>query len=183
MGPGLADGISQGQAGPDEFRTTPLWGVGQRIFFLHDERTSDLLQAIMAHASNGKGAYPPSEANAVISRFQALSDYQSATNFKYAGIDVTNNVLRIGQRTTAGWIDLATLPVGKPALGLNQNNTLLLTADGTTATLSLSSATATNSQVVKLSYTFSDPLNDGAVGVGTKARSLPSVHSRRRSCP
>ena len=28
MGPGLADGISQGQAGPDEFRTTPLWGVG-----------------------------------------------------------------------------------------------------------------------------------------------------------
>jgi len=25
LGPGLADGISQGQAGPDEFRSTPLW--------------------------------------------------------------------------------------------------------------------------------------------------------------
>src|SRR5262245_25069846 len=25
MGPGLADGISQGQAGPSEFRTAPLW--------------------------------------------------------------------------------------------------------------------------------------------------------------
>src|SRR5262249_17315868 len=35
MGPGLADDILQGQAGGDEFRTAPLWGVGQRIFFLH----------------------------------------------------------------------------------------------------------------------------------------------------
>jgi mono/diheme cytochrome c family protein len=32
MGPGLADGVSQGQAGPREFRTAPLWGLGQRIF-------------------------------------------------------------------------------------------------------------------------------------------------------
>ncbi len=29
MGQGLADGISQGGAGPDEFRTAPLWGLGQ----------------------------------------------------------------------------------------------------------------------------------------------------------
>ena len=51
MGPGLADGVSQGQAGPREFRTAPLWGLGQRIFFLHDGRTSDLLEAIRAHQS------------------------------------------------------------------------------------------------------------------------------------
>src|SRR5712692_2448781 len=49
----LGDGISQGNAGPNEFRTAPLWGVGQRIFFLHDGRTSDLLAAIKAHAANG----------------------------------------------------------------------------------------------------------------------------------
>jgi CxxC motif-containing protein (DUF1111 family) len=53
MGANLADGITQGQAGPDQFRTAPLWGVGQRLFFLHDGRTSDLLQAIEAHASQG----------------------------------------------------------------------------------------------------------------------------------
>ncbi len=53
MGSNLADGITQGQAGPDQFRTAPLWGVGQRLFFLHDGRTSDLLQAIEAHASQG----------------------------------------------------------------------------------------------------------------------------------
>jgi hypothetical protein len=56
MGSGLADGISQGGAGPDEFRTAPLWGLGQRVFFLHDGRTSDLLAAIRDHASNGSEA-------------------------------------------------------------------------------------------------------------------------------
>jgi CxxC motif-containing protein (DUF1111 family) len=51
MGSNLADGILQGAAGPDEFRTAPLWGIGQRLFFLHDGRTPDLLQAIAAHSS------------------------------------------------------------------------------------------------------------------------------------
>ena len=40
MGTGLSDGIHQGAAGPDQFRTAPLWGLGQRLFFLHDGRTS-----------------------------------------------------------------------------------------------------------------------------------------------
>jgi CxxC motif-containing protein (DUF1111 family) len=51
MGSTLADGISQGAAIADEFRTAPLWGVGQRLFFLHDGRTSDLGAAIEAHSS------------------------------------------------------------------------------------------------------------------------------------
>jgi CxxC motif-containing protein (DUF1111 family) len=33
MGVGLQD-IRQGQAAGDQFRATPLWGVGQRIFIL-----------------------------------------------------------------------------------------------------------------------------------------------------
>jgi CxxC motif-containing protein (DUF1111 family) len=83
MGPGLADGISQGVAGGDEFRTAPLWGLGQRIFFLHDGRTSDLTQAILAHRSNGNGTFPASEANAVINNFAALSatDQQNLLNY------------------------------------------------------------------------------------------------------
>ncbi len=67
MGKGLRDGITQGSAGPDEFRTAPLWGVGQRIFFLHDGRTTNLIDAIEAHRSHG------SEANQVIRRFNTLS--------------------------------------------------------------------------------------------------------------
>jgi CxxC motif-containing protein (DUF1111 family) len=73
MGPGLADDISQGEATGDEFRTAPLWGLGQRTFFLHDGRTNNLLTAITAHRSNANATYPASEANAVIDRFNALS--------------------------------------------------------------------------------------------------------------
>jgi CxxC motif-containing protein (DUF1111 family) len=73
MGPGLADDIAQGAAAGDEFRTAPLWGLGQRLFFLHDGRTSNLVTAIQAHRSNGNGFYGPSEANSVINSFNALS--------------------------------------------------------------------------------------------------------------
>ena len=55
MGPGLADEVTQGFARGDEFRTAPLWGLGQRVFFLHDGRTSNLLTAIAAHRSVGNG--------------------------------------------------------------------------------------------------------------------------------
>ena len=70
MGDGLSDGITQGGAGPDEFRTAPLWGVGQRVFFLHDGRTTNLVEAIEDHRSRG------SEANQIIERFNRLSGAQ-----------------------------------------------------------------------------------------------------------
>jgi CxxC motif-containing protein (DUF1111 family) len=83
MGTGLADGISQGQASGSEFRTAPLWGLGQRIYFLHDGRTSDLRAAIVAHQSAATRTENGSEANAVIVNFQRLSegDKQHLMNF------------------------------------------------------------------------------------------------------
>ena len=99
MGSNLADGVVQGNAGPDMFRTAPLWGIGQRLFFLHDGRTADLLQAIEAHFSSGNvctdarstlefevsgSSFEPSsqsqvcgsEANAVINKFNSLTPAQ-----------------------------------------------------------------------------------------------------------
>jgi CxxC motif-containing protein (DUF1111 family) len=101
MGSNLTDGVNQGLAGPDEFRTAPLWGLGQRLFFLHDGRTTNLLQAIQAHFSpgtvcttiqnfqqfsinNGVSFFQPfintqscgSEANTTINNFNALSPAQ-----------------------------------------------------------------------------------------------------------
>jgi CxxC motif-containing protein (DUF1111 family) len=70
MGTGLADNVSQGSAGGDQFRTAPLWGLGQRIFLLHDGRTTNLLQAIQAHGSQG------SEASTVEQNFDNLSPSQ-----------------------------------------------------------------------------------------------------------
>jgi CxxC motif-containing protein (DUF1111 family) len=77
MGTGLADNVSQGTAGGDQFRTAPLWGLGQRIFFLHDGRTTNLVTVISAHASNG------SEANQVVSDYNQLAsaDKQDLLNF------------------------------------------------------------------------------------------------------
>jgi CxxC motif-containing protein (DUF1111 family) len=77
MGQGLADGVSQGGANGREFRTAPLWGVGQRIFFLHDGRTKDLQEAIQQHSSRG------SEANTVVGNYNLLStdDKQALLNF------------------------------------------------------------------------------------------------------
>ena len=68
MGVGLADDILQGAAGADEFRTAPLWGLGQRIFFQHDGRTTDLVEAIKAHRSAATPRFKASEANAVVDR-------------------------------------------------------------------------------------------------------------------
>jgi len=101
MGADLVDGVNQGGAGPDEFRTAPLWGLGQRLFFLHDGRTTNLLTAILAHADDGGqcttvqstesfvddsngSIYQPisqsqfcgSEAGGVIANFRALSSSQ-----------------------------------------------------------------------------------------------------------
>jgi len=102
MGAGLADGINQGGAGPDQFRTAPLWGLGQRLFFLHDGRTTDLMQAIQYHyfstnqycaqvsdaqlfyVLTTNSVYEPelssiscnSEANSVVNSFNALSSSQ-----------------------------------------------------------------------------------------------------------
>jgi CxxC motif-containing protein (DUF1111 family) len=67
MGTGLADNVSQGGAGGDQFRSAPLWGLGQRIFLLHDGRTTNLITAIDAHESNG------SEANVVENNFDNLT--------------------------------------------------------------------------------------------------------------
>lgn len=76
MGYRLADDVTQGGASGQEFRTAPLWGLGQRIFLLHDGRTTDLEQAIRAHASDRTDVYEASEANAVVQNFINLNDSQ-----------------------------------------------------------------------------------------------------------
>jgi CxxC motif-containing protein (DUF1111 family) len=70
MGVGLADGVSQGGANGREFRTAPLWGLGQRIFFLHDGRASDLVSAIKGHASLF------SEANGAVANYLKQTERQ-----------------------------------------------------------------------------------------------------------
>jgi CxxC motif-containing protein (DUF1111 family) len=73
MGPGLADTMTEGQAGPSLWRTAPLWGIGslrfvqggaQNVRYLHDGRARTLMEAIAWHGG---------EANNSRNRFEALS--------------------------------------------------------------------------------------------------------------
>jgi CxxC motif-containing protein (DUF1111 family) len=78
MGPvtnGLADGIIQGVATSDFFRTAPLWGLGQRIFFLHDGRAHDLATAIADHCPSPSST-GTNESCASIALFNGLTKTQ-----------------------------------------------------------------------------------------------------------
>jgi len=61
---GTGDDIPQGLASGAQFRTAPLWGVGQRLFFLHDGSKTDIVDAITAHRG---------EAERVINNFKGVS--------------------------------------------------------------------------------------------------------------
>ena len=83
MGHCLADNVVQGNVQGDEFRTAPLWGVSQRVFFMHDGRTPDIVQAIEDHFCTANHTFQASEANAVVGAFNALTptNQQDLVNF------------------------------------------------------------------------------------------------------
>jgi len=68
---GTGDGIAQGGATGEQFRTAPLWGVGQRLFLMHDGEQTNLIDAINRHGGpegtrvrqNFNGAGPDSGSN------------------------------------------------------------------------------------------------------------------------
>jgi CxxC motif-containing protein (DUF1111 family) len=61
---GTGDGIAQGLATGSQFRTAPLWGVGQRLFLMHDGSKTNLIDAINAHGG---------EATRVINNYKGIS--------------------------------------------------------------------------------------------------------------
>ncbi len=62
MGPGLADGRPDFKAGPRDWRTAPLWGIGvsQQVNgsmnLLHDGRARNVLEAILWHGGEAKAS-------------------------------------------------------------------------------------------------------------------------------
>ena len=70
MGTRLADNVAQGAAGGDQFRTSPLWGLGQRAFCLHDGSQTSVYSAIDSHRASG------SEATQVVTNYFNLSTSQ-----------------------------------------------------------------------------------------------------------
>jgi len=67
MGSALADGVRQGEADGDQWRTAPLWGLRFRQLLMHDGRADSILDAIKLHSG---------EAATSRSRFLGLSAIQ-----------------------------------------------------------------------------------------------------------
>lgn len=67
MGKDLADGIAEGDAKGDEWRTAPLMGIRHLRALMHDGRAKTVRDAILSHASEG------SEANGSVEKFETLS--------------------------------------------------------------------------------------------------------------
>lgn len=72
MGKDLADGIADGGARGDEWRTAPLIGIRHLRGLMHDGRSKTVRAAILAHASEG------SEANASVASFNELGASEQA---------------------------------------------------------------------------------------------------------
>src|SRR5687767_3923201 len=62
---GTGDGVAQGDAGPSEMRTAPLWGIHTRRLLLHDGTALTPAAAIEKHRG---------EANGVRQRYDALAE-------------------------------------------------------------------------------------------------------------
>jgi CxxC motif-containing protein (DUF1111 family) len=64
MGRTLDDGVVQGEARGQDWRTTPLWGLGSRTRLLHDGRTTTIAGAVLGHDG---------EAAEAVGKFRRLS--------------------------------------------------------------------------------------------------------------
>jgi CxxC motif-containing protein (DUF1111 family) len=56
MGELLADELAGVDTAPSEWRTPPLWGLGQVERFLHDGRAASPEEAIVWHGGEARGA-------------------------------------------------------------------------------------------------------------------------------
>jgi hypothetical protein len=95
-----------------------------------------------------------------------IFDYQSETDFKFAGINVSTNKIEIGHRTASGW----TVDKEKNMqLKEGQDYNMLLAVNGVTATLVINNSA---SNVLSFAFTprviegYSYDLNTGMVGIG-----------------
>ncbi|HVH27925.1 MAG TPA: di-heme oxidoredictase family protein [Vicinamibacterales bacterium] len=75
---GTGDGVEQGEAKGNDFRTPPLWGLSRRDRFMHDASSNKLEGAIQRHGGEAKGALnryvglPQSDRDALLAFLNSL---------------------------------------------------------------------------------------------------------------
>jgi Ca2+-binding RTX toxin-like protein len=95
-----------------------------------------------------------------------IFDWQSNTDFKFAGINVSNNKLELGHYTAGAWVvDTWTNYQLKPAT----DYVVMLKANGSAATLTLGNTSISFTYAQRVdSLGVKHGLNDGMAGIGTK---------------
>jgi len=94
-----------------------------------------------------------------------IFDWQSNTDFKFAGIDVATNKIEIGHRTASGWvIDNWT----NAQLKADNDYIVMLSANGSVATLTLGTTSVSYTFAARIdSKGIKHGLNEGVAGIGS----------------
>ena len=152
----------RGSVASGRFEVAPATTGGDAVsVFLVDSllpsytEVSALINAVKPVGGNKANAY-------------IVFDYQSKTNFKFAGINISTNKVEMGQRTAAGWTVLTSINAQlKPDTDYN----VLLSMNGSVATIVVDSK-------YTLSYAFQPRIDQdgfkygltaGMVGLGAQA--------------
>ena len=133
------------------YEAAPAIADGEAVSIYHLDQHQPSYMEILTTVNVGKGKA------GVKSNAYIIFDYQSESDFKFAGIDAGLDKLRIGHRTAEGWVmDTQS----NMRLKSDTDYDLTLIMHGTMATLWVN-------QNESLSFSFGDPINDGYLGAGT----------------
>ena len=140
---------------------SPQTSGGDAASVFHIEDSLPGYFEVRATVNGGKpiGSY---KSNAYI-----IFDYQSATDFKYAGVNISNDKMEIGYRDATGWHELRQK---NAKLKPNRDYNLLLALNGTVATLVVNGRDVFthvfDARIGGDGYSWG--LNAGMVGLGAK---------------
>ncbi len=98
-----------------------------------------------------------------------IFDFQNATDFKFAGVNISTNKLEIGHHTASGWIVDSSTPAQLKAA---VDYVVMLTVNGSAATLTVGSISVSYTYAARIdSLGIKHLINDGLVGIGANAAS------------
>jgi hypothetical protein len=154
-----AFGVDSGQwvVSSSRYTATAPIGNGDAVSVLYLDMPLPSYYEVEAHVS------APKPVAGVRATAYVIFDYQSATEFKYAGIDISENQAEVGQWSASGnWSVQVPVQV-KPDIIYD----LLVAVDHTVVTLYVNGVQAITHTLEDPTHDpIQDPLNDGLIGLG-----------------
>jgi Ca2+-binding RTX toxin-like protein len=148
------------------YQSTPAASGGDAISLFNTADTVIPVYFEMQASINAVKATGGNKANAFL-----IFDWQSNTDFKFAGIDISTNKLEVGHRTASGWVVDNWTNVQVKA---DTDYVIMLKANGSTATAIIGTSSVSFTfapRVVTGEAGIKHLLNEGIVGIGGMAAS------------